>query len=397
VSGLDEAGASASTESAAWGVGGPANELQRLRAAAARWDAAGQPHALATLVKVEGSAYRRPGARVVIGPDGSVTGILSGGCLEREIACRALRVLEAGPPTVVRFTAEAGEDPFGFGAGCGGTVHVLLERVEPESSSVRALGLLAEAAASGVPHALATVFRADGLRADETARLLLAGPGGIVRGNVGDPALRDALAAAAARVLAEGRTAVLPLALAGGGAEALVEHVLPPVRLVVFGDGPDAGAVVRQGATVGWHVTVAGTRPARELRAAHPSAAEWVPLVHAERADRHVRLSERTAAVVMTHNYVRDRMLLERLVRSPAPYVGVVGNRRRFADLLADLAREGAPLDGARGRLFGPAGLDVGAETPEEIALAIVAEAQAVLAGRGGGPLRARPGREDAG
>jgi xanthine/CO dehydrogenase XdhC/CoxF family maturation factor len=364
------------------------NDFARLRAAAGRLEAEGHPYALATLVRVEGSAYRRPGARVLVAPDGATAGMISGGCLEREIAHHALRVLGSGAPEVVRFAAARGEDLLGSGAGCGGTVHVLLQRVDPRSPAPRALDLLAHAAESGRPHALATLFRAEGTLAEELGRCLLSAPGHPARGSVASTALRDALAAAGERALAAGRPAAVTLSVPGGQAEALVECALPPVRLAVFGGGPDVEALVRQGAAVGWHVAVVGTHPAAELRAALPAAAEWVSLVHADEVCERVRLTPRTAAVVMTHNYARDRALLQGLLRSPAAYVGVVGSRQRFRDLLRDLAAGAAPDGRARRRLFGPAGLDLGAETPEEIALSVVAEAHAVLAARSARPLR---------
>jgi xanthine dehydrogenase accessory factor len=364
------------------------NEFRRIHDAAARLQAEGHPYALATLVKVEGSAYRRPGARVVVGPDGATTGIISGGCLEREIAHHAAGVLRSGRPVVVQLAAARGEDLFGTGAGCGGTVHVLVQRVDPRDPAPRALNLLAQAAGSDYPHALATVFRAEGTLAGEVGRHLLVGPDGAARGSVADAALREALVRAGERTLEDGRPEALTLALPGGEVEALVERILPPVRLAVFGGGPDVEALVRQGAAVGWHVLVAGTRPVAELRAAFPAAAEWVSLVHAEQVAERVRLTPRTAAVVTTHNYVRDRALVEALLHSPAPYVGVIGSRQRFRDLLADLRGSGAPVGTARRRLFGPAGLDLGAETPEEIALSVVAEAHAVLAARSARPLR---------
>lgn len=363
------------------------NELRRLQAAASRHRTDGQAYALATLVKVDGSAYRSPGARVVVGADGATTGMISGGCLEREIAHHAARVLRSGIPEVIQLAAARGEDLFGPGAGCGGTVHVLLQRILPHPGEPDALDLLA--CAGDAPHALATVFRAEGALAGEIGRHLLVGHGGS-RGNVVHPALRGALADAGERAVEEGRSVPVTLHLAASEVEALVECVLPPVRLAVFGGGPDVDAVVRQGAAIGWQVMVVGTRAADELRAAFPAAAEWVPLVHAEQVAQRVRLTPRTAAVVMTHNYVRDRALVEGVLRSPAPYVGVIGSRQRFRDLLRDLSRSEPPLPPARGRLFGPAGLDLGAETPEEIALAVVAEAHAVLAGRSARPLRGR-------
>lgn len=262
-----------------------------------------------------------------------------------------------------------------------------------DSVNARALDLVAHPTSAHSAHALATVFRAEGGWAGEVGANLLIAPGGAACGSVADSVLRDALRQAGAGVLAEGCAALVPLSSGSAQAEALVEYLLPPPRLVIFGGGPDVDAMVRQGAAVGWHVIIANTRTEDELRGTFPAASEWVSLVHADQADRGIQLTERTAAVVMTHNFVRDRMLLDRLVRSSAGYIGVVGNRQRFDDLLADLAHDGAPVDASRDRMFGPAGLDVGAENPEQIALAIVAEAHAVLAGRAGGFLRERARR----
>ena len=365
------------------------SELDRLLAAAAAFDAAGTPYALATLVKVEGSAYRRPGARVLVGPDGAHVGAVSAGCLEAEVVARARLVLGGSPAETVALVAREGEDAVGFGLGCGGTVHVLLERAEPGQTGGHALALLREATRTGHAHALATVFRASGALATEAGRHVLVDEGGEApQGSVADGVLHDALAGAARDVLALGRSAVRTFA--GGAVEALVEIVRPPVRLVVFGQGPDAGPVVRLGAALGWTVVVVGSRPAAELGRRFPEAAETVCLPDADDLDRsvHVPLTARTAVVVMSHNYLRDRATVRYVLGSAVPYVGVLGSRRRLADLLGDL---GSGSDRA-GQLYGPAGLDIGSETPEEIALAVVAEAQAVLAGRAGGPLRERRG-----
>jgi xanthine dehydrogenase accessory factor len=177
-----------------------------------------------------------------------------------------------------------------------------------------------------------------------------------------------------------------------GSVEAFIEVVEPPASLVIFGDGDDALPVVALARNLGWHTTVVDTR-ARPRSAGRFAAADAVVLCRPEEACERVPLTERTAVVLMTHNYLHDLELLRALLNRRVRYVGCVGPRRRAERLLSELAGG----DAARavrypGQLYAPAGLDIGAETPAEIALSIVAEVRAVLTGREGGLLRNRKG-----
>jgi xanthine/CO dehydrogenase XdhC/CoxF family maturation factor len=174
--------------------------------------------------------------------------------------------------------------------------------------------------------------------------------------------------------------------------EVFLEHIAPPVPLVVFGAGHDAVPLIRLATELGWRVTLVDHRPAVAARAQF-SAADEIIITRPESAAQAVVLDERTAVVLMTHNYEHDRQLLKFVLPSPTRYVGLLGPRSRADKLLQDLARAGVePTHEQLERLHAPIGLDIGAETPEEIALSIIAEALARLSDRRGGMLRERKG-----
>jgi xanthine/CO dehydrogenase XdhC/CoxF family maturation factor len=177
-----------------------------------------------------------------------------------------------------------------------------------------------------------------------------------------------------------------------GEADVLLEYHPSPVSLVVFGGGPDAVPLVRLAKTLGWQVTVVDARVAAASRVRFPEA-DTVIVCGPEEVRLHVPLTSHSIAVVMTHNYRRDLTLLQMLLPSPVRYLGLLGARARAERLLRDLSRTGlvASPEQLR-RIHAPAGLDLGAEGPEEIALAIVAEIKATLACRPAGPLRERSG-----
>lgn len=352
--------------------------------------------ALATLVRVEGSAYRRPGARMLVTEKGRTTGVLSGGCLERDVCERAAKVIETGEPVVVRYDTTSDDDiVWGLGTGCGGVVSVL---IEPASDArlddfMRLLNVCSE----GLRRvALATVIHQEGetevtvgaraLRYPEGARA----PGPLASGAAVFPTacvLRDLDDA-----MRSGVSAVRRYESGGGSVEAFIEVVEPPVPLVIFGDGDDALPVVALARNLGWHTTVVDTR-ARPRSAGRFAAADAVVLCRPEEACERVPLTERTAAVLMTHNYLHDLELLRALLNKRVRYVGCVGPRHRAERLLSELAGgDAAQAVRYPGRLYAPAGLDIGAETPAEIAFSVVAEIRAVLAGREGGLLRNRKG-----
>ena len=270
-----------------------------------------QPLALATLVRAHGSSYRRPGARMLIDARGGITGALSGGCLEEEVATRAQEVIATGEPILLSFDTR-------LRYGCNGAIEIFVEQVRPEL-----LDRLAAEQRNRSESLLATVF--------ENSQSL------------------------GTRFLSSADEA-LP--------GAFVQAIRPPLRLVLIGDGPDSVPLRALGAILGWAVieTEEGSSLPNDFD-------EW------------------TAAVVKTHNYGRDYAALEKLLPLGLPYVALLGPRRRRDQLLHSLLDAGVTI---RSQLFAPAGLDIGAESPEEIALAIVTEIQTIFAEGTAGSLRDR-------
>lgn len=369
-------------------------ELTRILDEARRLRDRGASYALATVVRIDGSAYRRPGARMLVRTDGTFFGTISGGCLEGEVVRRSEHVLATGAPELTVFEVDE-DDPFlGFGAGCGGTVYVLLEAVRPGDDASDALTLVEACFKSRTPGVLATVFGADDPAL--LGRHLLFHDTGTA--SPASAPLRAALHESAQDVLTTHRTQIVQY---GGvhepGVEGLTdvlfEFVQPPIHLWVFGDGPDAGPVATLGRDVGWHVTLIGRKPEGTLAIHFPDASRHLFLMHPGEALDHLTPDARTAAVVMNHNLVRDQALLATLLPAGLPYVGALGPRRRTDRMLEAARAEGARWTAEdEGRLHAPIGLDLGSETPEEIALAIVAEVQAALAGRSGTMLRGHDG-----
>ncbi|HYI01289.1 XdhC family protein [Hyalangium sp.] len=335
---------------------------------------------LATVVAVSGSAYRRPGARMLMGEEGWLAGGVSGGCLEGDIVRKAFFWTATGP-RLLRYdsTGDNAEDEGGlsFALGCNGVVDVLIERWEP--GPMDPLAFASEARRQSRRSVVATVYR--GPSSAVGARLLLRDDG-VEVSNLSGP-LRDAVRAAAGEALEVGRTWTGPC----GGADVLVEVVDPPTPVVLFGGGFDVAPVVAQALGLGWHVTVVADKPAETLRRRFPRA-HAVVSAKAREVQEKVTLSPRTLAVVMTHSLPQDRELLARLVPQPLRYLGVLGPRSRTDRLLAELTP--MPTPAQLEKLHAPIGLDVGAEGPDEVALSIVAELRAVLSERDGGKLRER-------
>jgi xanthine/CO dehydrogenase XdhC/CoxF family maturation factor len=325
---------------------------------------------LATIVATAGSTYRKAGARMTIAPDGRLVGLLSGGCFEQDLREHAATVRESRRARIVEYDMRGDDDlVFGIGAGCEGAMRILLEPADAGSPADRALAHAGEAAHAGRATALAVVH--DGPAAALGTR---AWPGARDVEPELVAALDDALALRESRGVRWNDESV--------PTEAWIQYLAPPPRLLVCGGGPDAEPVVRQAVALGWPVTVVDHRAAYVQPARFPGAE--VLLVETGRLDAALDVASYSAAVVMSHHLTGDAAYLRALAASPAPgYVGLLGPRPRRERLMAEL---GANAAGLAGRLRGPVGLDIGAATPEGIALAIAAELHAWAAGRPGGP-----------
>jgi xanthine/CO dehydrogenase XdhC/CoxF family maturation factor len=379
------------------------NEVRALVEALDRANAAGQRCALATVVGVEGSSYRRPGARMLVCEGGATTGTISAGCLESDVLEHAKRVIRTGKAVLVEYNTASTSDEmaWGLGLGCNGLVRVLVESLASGSLYAEALRRSCGVRAEASPVSVATVYQhapselaRGAARIEAGARLLIND-----EGEVSHEKMSDDLAAVLesdVRAMSRGEVASVSRAydVKDGAVKVFIETILPPVPLVVFGAGHDALPVVELARGLGWQTEVVDpqSRPASLSRFA---AADRVTLARPEDVRARVTITPRTLALLMSHNYSHDLALLKFLLASPARYIGVMGPRKRTERMLSELAA-GDPAfcleERDMARLYSPAGLDIGANAPAEIALSIVAEMRAVMDGRRGGMLRERRG-----
>ncbi len=339
---------------------------------------------LATVVKVAGSTYRKPGARMLFPAGGEPVGMVSGGCLEADLAVRVQAVLDAGEPRIVVYDMRSPDDlVWGLGLGCNGEVRVLLEPLLPGEHPAY-LDFLRRCLRDRRAAVVATIFAVEGQAGARVGDRITVDA-------VAHAPIGERLAADAKQLLNARRSAVKEYRLPGGRVEALLEYVAPTVSLVLFGAGADAQPLVRFAAELGWQVTVADDRPAYARAERFPDAFQ-VRLIRYDRlAADAPPIDEATPVVVLTHHFLHDLDLMELLLPSDAPYVGFLGPRRRTETLLAELAKRGVrPSADRLARLHAPVGLDIGGESPQEIALAATAEIRAVLSGRPAGFLRTR-------
>lgn len=350
----------------------------------------GEKAALATIVKTKGSTYRRPGARMLMTSDGQMIGSISGGCLEGDVFEHAKKVMNSGEPVVLNYDTSSDDDVvWGLGLGCNGVVHVLVESLRQMPKYLSFLAECIEPHRCGV---LATVFRTEGEIGAKVGSRMTIAEDGSTSGMIENQSLRSAIASDAKEAIRSGHSIIKEYEVSGGKAEVFIEVVQSPMPLVIFGAGHDAIPVVRLAKELGWNVTVVDGRPAFASKERFPQA-DNVILSKPEDVHKNVLLDLRGAAIIMTHNYNHDVTILRQILPLPLRYLGVLGPKRRTQKTLEDLRNEGiGPSEDQISHIYSPVGMDIGAETPEEIALAIIGEIQAVLAGRSGGSLRNRKG-----
>jgi len=363
------------------------SELQEVLRAIEEGQAGGERMALATIVGVRGSTYRREGARLLIREHGRPVGTISGGCLEGDVRVAAEEVMSTGTPQLLRFDLTADDEAvWGWGLGCNGVIDVF---VEPADGAARSAGAIRRAVEQQRPLAAVLVIEADaGLPTRPGARLLVH-PDGRVEGTLGERHLDERAAEEALRALGDGHSTTVPI---GSETRAFIEVLAPPARLLVCGAGHDAIPLVRFAAGLGWAVEVIDDREAFLTSTRFPGTARLVKAEPIEAAGR-AGVDDRTFVVVMSHNFLRDKEYLRSFLGTPASYIGMLGPRARLERLLDALRAEGfQPKASDLEVVHGPAGLDLGGDGPEEVAWAIVGEILAIQKGRSGGFLRDRGG-----
>lgn len=330
--------------------------------------------ALATVVRISGSAYRRPGAKLLVEESGQTYGGISGGCLETDVRSQALEVIAAGASRLLHYDTGSDEETlWGMGLGCEGAVDIYVERADARWP---ALAQLREALAAGSPFAVATSVAGPlaGNRSVITQ--------GALRGSCGSPELDRELTRLAMPLLEEdgARSRLAQI----GQDQIFIDVLSPPPRLIVFGAGDDARPLAAMASQAGFDVTVVDHRPAFLTAERFPPPANLL-LRRASEGLESLTLGRRHYAVVQTHALAHDRAWVRALAAQPIAYLGLLGPKGRKEQVLRDVPAAGD-------KLYAPVGLDLGADGPEQVAISIVAEMLAVHARREPAHLRSRAG-----
>jgi xanthine dehydrogenase accessory factor len=342
------------------------------------------PAIIATVVGVEGSAYRRPGAKMVVEEDGKGLGHITAGCLEDEVFELASKIIEKGHGRVETYDLmEDDEDVWGLGVGCNGIIDILIEPVDASFEP------LVRAFEQNEPVGMVTVVEGD-----------------VPLGTKGfyDPAtnqiesgslpewLETAVRDPARELLANEGADTVEVSTEQGDAIVFIDSITPASQLLVVGSGHDVGPVVELGKKNDYRVTVAGFRGATDLENRFPRADETVTTSPTAITDD-VDMTADTYAVVMTHNFIDDRLALEQLVAAEIPYIGLMGPRERFEEMQDEFEAENRVFsDDELATIYTPIGLDLGGGSPYQIATSIVSEVLAVSNERDPKHLKEREG-----
>lgn len=325
---------------------------------------------LATIAATLGSTYRKPGAQMLIAPDASGAGLLSGGCLEADLMERARKVLETGEALAVEYDTRSSDDIlWGIGLGCEGAMRIVLTRLDA-SNQYQPFAHVEKARHDNVAARFALVTESSN-PTFPLGRFFLG-----EESNLPSP-ITTALRAQDSKHRTQSNAAT---ELECEGAKFLIVSIALPIQLLILGAGPDVMPVVEIASLLDWHVTVIDHRPAYADASRFPRAKQVLSQPVAQ-IDGLLHSSNFDAAVVMSHHLTSDAAYLAALATSNVPYVGLLGPAPRRARLMSDIGENALAL---KHRLHGPIGLDIGAMSPETIALSIVSEIQAVLAGRSG-------------
>jgi len=338
--------------------------------------------ALATVVKVEGSSYRQAGAKMLVTEDGYLTGAISGGCLEGDALRKAVLAIHQKNNKLVTYdTSNPDDEEFGVQLGCNGIVHILFEYID-ENVSQNPLHLLEKTTETRSESVIATLFSLEN-------RNKQIGTVGLVKNQnitISDSGYisESELSSFSSQVLEKKQNM-----LAGFSSnEILLQYIPPQTTLVIAGAGNDAKPLVDTASILGWKTVIADGRATHALKKRFPLADE-VLLGKPEEIINMTAMDENTVFVMMTHNYNYDLALLKLIIHQPVRYIGLLGPKKRLNRMLDDVKNSGILLgEKELNKLFGPVGIDIGAETSEEIAISIVAEIKAVLSEKNGLSLR---------
>ncbi len=349
---------------------------------------AGKKTALATVVKVEGSSYRQPGARMLVTEDGSLTGAISGGCLEGDALRKALLSIHQKQNKLITYNTNNEDDlELGLQLGCNGIVHILFEYID-ENVENNPIQLLQQLQTDRKPAIIGTLFSLK-KQARQDGTILFYRE---------DAALLYQIDSAAellseAKNVIESKTTTVKRIDENSEVEALIEYIAPPVSLVIVGAGNDAQPLVKMVEIVGWEITIAEGRSTHATKKRFPEAKQ-ILIGKPEQVFENITIDQQTYFVLITHNYKYDLAMLKLLLQTSCKYIGILGPKTKLNRMFDDLSAEGIEVSEEQlSRIYGPIGLDIGAETSEEISLSIVAEIKAMMSGKTGTSLKYKTGK----
>ena len=340
----------------------------------------GKQTALATVVHVEGSSYRRPGARMLIEDDGQLTGAISGGCLEGDALRKALLVMTEKRSRLVTYdTMDDDDAKFGVGLGCNGIIQVLIEPIDI-SNPDNPIQYLKKVNEKRQTAALVTLFSLQDRKGPQYGTcLLLKEDGGLVQ-HV--PVLKEVLLADANEVLINQNSSFKNYTSDDHNITAFIEVIKPPVSIIIIGAGNDVVPVVNMADILGWETTVVDGRANYAKQERFVSACQ-VLVAKPENVLEQIAIDEHTVFLLMTHNYNYDMAMLRQLLGKNVAYIGMLGPKKKRERMLNELKEGGAHFTEQQlSVLHSPVGLDIGAETSEEIALSILSEIKAFFANK---------------
>jgi xanthine/CO dehydrogenase XdhC/CoxF family maturation factor len=348
----------------------------------------GKESVIATLVHLEGSSYRRPGARMLITDDGNITGAISGGCLEGDALQKALLVLSQQQSKIVTYdTTDEDDNSFGVGLGCNGVIQVLIEPVKP-TDSMNPVEFLRAIIDNRQKAVLVTLFSLEDKKYPQPGTCFFLDSSGNFKGNLLDSTLEMAVKKDAALVYSAEKSAFKKYISDKYTLTAFIEYIKPAVSLNIIGAGNDVIPLVEMADLLGWESRVVDGRSSH----ARPERFEkscQVLVSKPENVLEQISIDEQTVFLLMTHNYNYDKAMLRILLDKNVSYIGMLGPKKKLDRMLDEFNEEGFTLtDEQKDKIFAPVGLDIGAETAEEIAVSIIAEIKVFLSGSAGNQLR---------
>ncbi len=352
---------------------------------------AGRKAALAAVVHLDGSSYRRPGARMIVNDEGELTGAISGGCLEGDALRKALLVLSKQQSKLVTYdTSDEDDMTIGIQLGCAGVIQVLFEPIDPNKPD-NPIQLLRKVVAIRQNAVLVTMFSLEKKHDPQPGTCLLMESNGNISGSIPYPAIEAVVMEDVQEAMQNRQSSFKQYIDQAITVTAFIEFLQPAVSLVVVGAGNDAIPMMQMADIIGWDVRVVDGRNTHAKPERFASACQ-VLVSKPEKVLEQIPMDERTVFVMMTHNYNYDMAMLKALLPKSIPYIGMLGPRKKLERMLGEIRDGGMEITKEmQEKLYGPTGLEIGAETAEEIALSIISEIQAVMNAKSGGMLREKP------